>query len=68
MHDIDKVVFKNTHAHHPQPMSFISFRKGLGSGTVNTSAYTMQMQRGELGSSFTTTSVIFIYTGKMYQC
>ena len=38
-------------------MSFISFRKGLGSGTVNTSAFTLQMQYGELGSRFPTTSV-----------
>ena len=45
-------------------MSFISFGKGLGSGTVTTSAYTLQMQYGELGSRFPTASVRFIYTGK----
>ena len=55
MYDIDKVVF-------------ITFRKGLGSGTENTSAYALQMQYGELGSRFLTTSERFIYTGKMYQC
>ena len=66
MHDINKVVYENSRAHHSQPMSFISFRKGLETGAVNTSAYTLQMQYGELGSRFPTASVRFIYIGKNY--